>query len=167
MYRRGFTVVELVIVITIMGILLVLGVVNLRGAQANARDEERKTDIESISLHLENFYLSGTDGSTAVGDYPPTTLTGAAIQTSLRDADMKSFTAPGAASLAASFIPATNTVQTTAGVLPQPTISQYVYQPLQADGTLCTTTAQECRKFNLFFRLETDNLVYMVTSKNQ
>jgi len=167
MYRRGFTVVELIIVITIMSILLVLGVVNLRSTQANARDEERKTDIESIALQLENFYLSGTDGSTTIGDYPPTTLTGAAIQPSLRDADMKSFTAPGAASLAASFIPATNITQTTAGIAPQPTISQYVYQPLQSDGTLCTTGAQECRKFNLYYRLEGDATVYMVGSKNQ
>lgn len=167
MYRRGFTVVELIIVITIMGILLVLGVVNLRSTQANARDEERKTDIESIALHLDGFYLSGTDGSTSVGEYPPTTLTGAAIQPSLRDADMKSFTAPGAASLAASFIPATNNVQTISGVLPLPTISQYVYQPLQPSGALCTTAVQDCRKFNLFYRLEVDGLVYMTTSKNQ
>ncbi len=64
MRRRGFTIVELVIVITIMAILLTLGVVNLRSAQANARDTERKTDIESIAQHLETYYTSGTDSST-------------------------------------------------------------------------------------------------------
>jgi prepilin-type N-terminal cleavage/methylation domain-containing protein len=36
MRRRGFTIVELIIVITIMAILLTLGVVNLRRFKANA-----------------------------------------------------------------------------------------------------------------------------------
>ena len=53
MLRRGFTIVELIITITIMGILLVLAVVNVSGTQAQARDDERKADVESISLNLE------------------------------------------------------------------------------------------------------------------
>ena len=55
MKRRGFTIVELIIVITIMGTLLILGVVNLRGSQANSRDAERRTDIETIATHMETF----------------------------------------------------------------------------------------------------------------
>ncbi len=167
MYRRGFTVVELIIVITIMGILLVLGVVNLRGTQANARDSERKTDIDTIALHLENFYTSGNDTSTTFGEYPSTTIIGNELAT-LRDIDPKSLVAPGGLSPSSLVAEVSATpLQTTAGVNPQPTTGQYVYQPVQANGTLCTTAIQECRKFNLFYRLETDNLVYMVTSKNQ
>lgn len=176
MYRRGFTIVELIIIITIMGILLVLGVVNLRGTQANARDEERKTDIDTIALHLENFYTSGNDVSTTFGDYPSTAIIGNELAT-LRDIDPKSLVAPGgltSSSLVAEVNP--TPLQTTAGVNPQPTTVQYVYQPLQADGTLCTTAVQECRKFNLFYKLEVANItpgcpapgyVCMVTSKNQ
>ncbi len=167
MYRRGFSIVELIVIITIMGILLILGVVNLRGSQANARDDERKTDIETIALHLENFFLSGTDGSTTVGQYPSTALTGADIQPNMRDADMKSFTAPGAANLASSFLPATNNAQNIIDVRPQPTISQYIYQPLLQNSALCTPGMVDCRTFNLYFKLETDNIVYMVTSKNR
>lgn len=63
MRRRGFTIIELVIVITIMAILLTLGVVNLRGTQASARDSERTTKAESIAQHLEAFYTSSTDAS--------------------------------------------------------------------------------------------------------
>jgi len=176
MYRRGFTIVELIITITIMGILLVLGVVNLRGTQANARDDERKTDIEAIAMHLESYYMSGTDGTTAFGRYPSTGLIGNE-EANLRDIDPKSLATPGAAVDAnnvpiSSLTPATETtgvaqVQTTTGVNPQPTINTYVYQPVQANGMLCNSGAQECRKFNLYYRLETDNIVYMVTSKNQ
>ncbi|MEP7204968.1 MAG: prepilin-type N-terminal cleavage/methylation domain-containing protein [Candidatus Saccharibacteria bacterium] len=165
MYRRGFTIVELIIVITVMGVLLVLGVVNLRGLQANARDEKRKTDIESIALQLETYYKVGTDNTANTNSYPSTVLV-TNVQATLRDADMKSFTAPGAANLAASFI-AEGGGTTTATVGPQPTTSQYGYQPLLADGSICYLVTSVCRKFNLYYRLESDNTVYMVTSKNQ
>jgi prepilin-type N-terminal cleavage/methylation domain-containing protein len=180
MRHRGFTIVELIIVITIMAILMTLGVVNMRSSQANGRDAERKTDIESIAQHLETYYTSGTDGSTDVGSYPSTTITGslANIQLALRDIDPASFVAPGLptdtaninASVTSTFIAATNAVQTAVGVTPQPTINQYVYQPLYLVGstwTLCTDNAQLCRKFNLYYRQEVDNSVIMVTGKNQ
>jgi len=164
MDRRGFTIVELAVVITVMGILLVLGIVNLDSAQANARDSERKTDIETIATHLETFYTFGTDGSTTTGSYPSTNII-SQERTFLRDIDSKSLATPGASS--SSLIAATNNLQTVADITPQPTISQYVYQPIQSDGTLCTLDAQECRKFNLYYRLEVDNVVYISTSKHQ
>lgn len=165
---RGFTVVEIVITITVMGILLTLGVVSLNATQVNGRDAERKGDIEAIQVHLETFYRSGTDGSTTFGRYPSTVVTDtASTSVLLRDIDDRSLLAPNVTNPALSFIPATNTNQTEAGVTPQPTTSQYVYQPLQSDGSLCTLESQECRKFNLFYRLEGDNTVYKVTSKNQ
>ena len=68
MRRRGFTIIELVITITIMAILLTLGVVSLSGTQKNARDSERKSDISTIALNLESYYLSGTDSSTISQD---------------------------------------------------------------------------------------------------
>jgi len=167
---RGFTVVELVITITIMGILLTLAVVNLTSTQANGRDAERKGDIEAIQTNLEAFYRTGTDTSTSLGRYPSTIIAGASettIRGILRDVDFKSLIAPNATSVTTSFIAATNTDQTTSGITPQPTVSQYVYQPLQNNGSLCVNETQECRKFNLYYRLETDNTVYKVTSKNQ
>lgn len=168
MNHRGFSIVELMVVITVLATLLVLGTVNLRGSQDNATDAERKTDIESIGFHLEAFYKSGTDGSTTIGRYPSTALVvdSTSITQMLRDIDPKSFRAPGVET-GTSLVEATNDTQTTAGVMPQPTTSQYVYQPIQNNGALCTLETQECRKFNLYFRLATDNTVYMVTSKNQ
>ncbi len=107
-----------------------------------------------------------------LGTYPSTLITAnaAAMTAALRDIDTKSLTAPGMTDPTTptqTFVPASNNVQTTAGVLPQPTKDQYVYQPLQTDGTLCTTAAQECRKFNLYYRSEVDDTVKMVTSTNQ
>lgn len=167
MNRRGFTITELIIVITIMGILLVLGVVNLRGSQAQARDDERRSDIEAIGLNLESFYSTGTDSSTSLGRYPSTAMIGHET-TYLRDIDPKSIATPGNTS--SSVIAATNATQTATGVGPQPTISQYLYQPLKSVGgtwSVCTDETQECRKFNLYYRLESDNTVYKATSRNQ
>jgi len=169
MNRRGFTIVELLIVIALMGILLTLSVVNLRGTQISSRDTERKTDIDTISSQLEIFYKVGADNSSVLGRYPSTAELNSStnIQANLRDTDLKSFTPPGATSADTGFVAATNSTQTTAGVLPQPTTSTYVYQPLQQDESLCTLSSQACTKFNLYYKLESDGLVYMKTSKNQ
>lgn len=172
--RRGFTIVELIITITIMGILLTLAVVNVGTTQAKSRDEERKADIDSIAINLESFYMAGADGATTFGHYPSTSIAASAtaLKAALRDADMKSFMAPGVTDSTQTFVGSTNTgtalsIQTAAGVLPQPTISQYVYQPIKSDGSVCVSTDIDCRKFNLYYRLETDNTIYKVTSKNQ
>lgn len=174
MYRRGFTIVELIIVITIMGILLVLGVVNLRASQISARDSERKGDIEAIGLNLESFYTSGNSNSTSFGRYPSTGIIGQETVI-LPNIDPKSLNAPGqtTSSLVAATCSGT-CVQTIAGVTPTPTINTYVYQPIQSNGNLCTNGSQECRKFNLYYQLEiatndcpAPNNICMVTSKNQ
>lgn len=175
MKRRGFTIVELIITITIMGILMTLAVVNVSTTQVRARDDERKSDIESIANNLESFFLSGTDGSVNVSRYPTTSIAGTSasnLMLNFRDADMKAFLPPGTTDTALTFIASTNvgttpSIQTTAGVLPQPTINQYVYQPIKSDGSICQAAEIDCRKFNLFYRLEADNTVYRVTSKNQ
>jgi len=172
MKRRGFTIVELIIVITIMGILLTLGVVNLRGSQVNGRDAERKVDIETIALHLETFYTSGTDDpSILYNRYPSVDPTSGLIgheRTYLRDIDLKSLASPTpAGSTASSLMAATNSTQTTASVTPQPDFDKYIYQPLKSDGSLCALSTDECIKFNLYYKLELDSTINMMTSRNQ
>lgn len=177
MKRHGFTVVELIIVITVMGILIVLGTVNLRNSTKKAYDSERKADIEAIAMNLETFYTSGTNGSSSIGFYPSTATLGtnagnctlATVQNILRDVNPKVLRTPGNNDNATScdLIKATNNDQATDGVLPQPTLSTYVYQPLQSDGSQCDTAGLECRKFNLFYKIETTDTVYKLKSKNQ
>lgn len=172
--KRGFTIVELIITITIMGILLTLAVVNIGTTQLKARDDQRRSDIESIAANLESFYIAGTDNSTDFSRYPSVGITGSSanITASLRDADLKSFLPPGTTDVSQTFLPSTNTgsspsIQTTAGVQPQPTVNQFVYQPIKSDGSVCQSGETDCRKYNLFYRLEADNTVYKFVSKNQ
>jgi len=60
----GFTLFELLVVISIIGILLALGMVGFSTAQKKARDARRKEDMEAIQKAMEQYYaLSG-------GSYP-------------------------------------------------------------------------------------------------
>ena len=52
---KGFTIVELLIVIVIIGILAAVVIVTYQGVQAKARDTERKTDIKALHGHLEAY----------------------------------------------------------------------------------------------------------------
>ena len=174
MIRRGFTVVELLIIITIMGILLTLAVVNLNSTQANARDSERKGDAESLALHLESYYRNQDPNIVkSGGSYPGTTyLTTAQIKQYLPDLDLKNVYAPGKAEPdTISLQAATNTLTDPASIDPAPSTSNdiYVYQPLTTSGALCTDplTDGDCRRFNIYYYQESDSTVHVITSKNQ
>lgn len=56
--QSGFTIVELLIVIVIIGILATLVIVTFSGVQQKARDSERKTDINAVAGQLEAFYAN-------------------------------------------------------------------------------------------------------------
>lgn len=53
---RGFTIVELLIVIVVIGILAALVIVTYNGIQQRARDTERKTDIKGMQGQLEAYW---------------------------------------------------------------------------------------------------------------
>ncbi len=54
--QKGFTIIELLIVIAIIAILALLVLNNFQGAQAKARDSQRRTDINNVHAKLEEFY---------------------------------------------------------------------------------------------------------------
>ncbi|MBI2103910.1 type II secretion system protein GspG [Candidatus Woesebacteria bacterium] len=51
----GFTLVELLVVISIIGVLLSIAIFGLTGARESARDAKRKSDLESIRSGLELY----------------------------------------------------------------------------------------------------------------
>lgn len=177
MKLRGFTIVELIITITIMGILLTLAVVNLNSSQANARDSERAGDVEAITLNLESYYNNSSEDALgnfakSGGTYPGSSyLASSTFSKILPDIDPKSIHAPGVDLTAPmSFVAATNNSQSPTTILPKPskTNDVYVYQPLTANGGPCTDPAvSECRKFNIYYYQETSDSVKQITSKNQ
>ncbi len=171
MKLRGFTAVELLIVIVIMAILLILAVVNVRSTQINGRDNERTVDVENTALSLETYYNTSSNSDRGGGSRYPgvSSISADELKVILPDFDQKNIKTPGNNSDAGiSIVPASNNIETVEGVLPQPTIDSYVYQAINTNGTLCIENLTEsCRRFNIFYRLEMDNTVYVLRSKNR
>lgn len=54
--QKGFTIVELLIVIVVIGILAALVLNTFAGVQQRARDTERQTDVTALATQLEVYY---------------------------------------------------------------------------------------------------------------
>lgn len=80
--NSAFTLVELLVVMTILAILVSVGLVSFRSSQFRSRDAERKSDLKQISSSLELFfsdygkYPSGTGGTIEACLYNPGTGSG-------------------------------------------------------------------------------------------
>jgi type II secretion system protein G len=67
-HQRGFTLIEILIVMVIIGILATLSIGSFQSSQQKARDAERKSDLQQIANSLEAYYND-------YGQYPASTLT--------------------------------------------------------------------------------------------
>lgn len=56
-YKKGFTIVELLIVIVVIAILATISIVAYNGVQSRARDSERITKVKAIGRAIEMYYV--------------------------------------------------------------------------------------------------------------
>ena len=54
--QRGFTLVELMVVITIVAVLATIGIVSYQVVLKNSRDARRQTDLRTIQTGLEQYF---------------------------------------------------------------------------------------------------------------
>lgn len=139
--NQGFTIVELLIVIVVIGILALLVITTYSGIQAKARNSKRQTDIQSLQTQLEAFFSQN-------GYYP--SLTDMNSQTWLGD-KMKSLDQNA-------LIDPSNPSSPPSKILlaaPDTTKHQYAYDVKQSDGaTSCETDDTTCAKYTLTAQYE-------------
>lgn len=69
--QKGFTIIELLVVIVIIGILVALALPNLFAAQARGRDSDRKNELKNLQQRLEtHFNDNGVYPATLAGMSP-------------------------------------------------------------------------------------------------
>ncbi len=66
--QGGFTLLELLIVIVIIGILALLIIPNITSAPKKARDTQRKTDLKAVQKGLEEYFVSNNAYPAALTD---------------------------------------------------------------------------------------------------
>jgi general secretion pathway protein G len=129
--NQGFTIVELLIVIVVIGILATLVITTYNGVQSKARDTKRQTDINAIQGQVEAY-------NTNAGFYP----TLANINSGAwRAVNMKGLDA--------------NALQDPQGnaqaLVAAPAAKSYAYAPLPAG---CDDSATSCTSYTLTATLE-------------
>lgn len=172
--QRGFTIVELIVVIVILGIIMSLAVVSVINSQVGARDTEREEDVQAIARQMESIYDDSTFGTVVLASYPGT-LQIDWLTNEIQDGlDKRALYSPSANNTGPfSLISASTANENPGSITPKPGPNNdiYVYQPLKADGSLCGSTGiaahEICVRFNLYYWNEANNEVRKITSRNQ
>lgn len=128
--QSGFTIVELLIVIVVIGILAGLVVTTFAGIQKKARDTERQTDVKAVHAQLEAYYAQN-------GFYPTEANMDddSFITTNLKGLDLEALADPKGTSNDVAAAPAANV---------------YSY----AATTSCNNTTTLCATYTLTATLE-------------
>ena len=129
---KGFTIVELLIVIVVIAILATLVIVTFTGIQQKARDSQRQTDINALDSHIEAFFASN-------GYYPTLNdlQTSSWVTTNLKGIDPQAFVDPKGGALAGTA-----------------TASAYGYSTTGCTTTTPSSDTNQCTAFTLTSDLE-------------
>lgn len=191
--KRGFTVVEILIALTIMVILLTLGVLSMDSLDKNARDKERESDIATIARGLERRYEEGNpvlaNGDSLKGMYPGTNE--ALHMSGAERVGWDPETVPGGYFF--ENLPGTSHASIVSPIQNKDNLSEegwriicvsscapagdtnqinahfvddnYVYEPVDRNGNICYSN--DCSSFSLYWKSEVEDTIKVVKSKHR
>jgi prepilin-type N-terminal cleavage/methylation domain-containing protein len=128
---KGFTIVELLIVIVVIGILALLVITTYSGIQAKARNSKRQTDIQSLQTQLEAFFSQN-------GYYP-----------SLADVNSASWLSSNMKSLDQGALTDPSNPTASKTLVASPTAKSYAYEVTDSSGNSCASDDTTCAKYTL------------------
>lgn len=153
-HQSGFTIIELIAVLVIIGILATLIVFSFSGVRSRDRDAVRQADIDTMQSHLEVFYAEHSR-------YP-----------TLAQINDTNWLAQNMANLNADALADPSWSQDgscangdQAILVNTPAVDCYAYSPTSSDGEACDNTNVPCAHYTLTANLETDE-EYIKTSLN-
>lgn len=165
--QKGFTIVELLIVIVIIGILATLVIVTFSGIQQRARDTQRQTDINAIQSQVEAY-------NAQTGTYPTLQMLN---DDNWRNENMKGFPrdalfAPGQktdgddgeANKPGSGASTTAKYQYLAWTEPTVPEGDAEGTPCVTDGVVSVTTTSNCQSYKITAALESGTEAYVKSS---
>jgi prepilin-type N-terminal cleavage/methylation domain-containing protein len=132
--QQGFTIVELLIVIVVIGILAALVITTFTGIQKKARDTERQTDVKAVHGQVEAYYAQN-------GRYPTLTDINDATwrSTNMKGLDAEALKDPKGASSTLAAAAAANV---------------YSYDVQRSGGGTCDNSTNDCAEYTITATLE-------------
>lgn len=132
--QAGFTTIELVLVIVIIGILSALVITTRAGVQQNERNTERQRDIKELRNGLESYF--------AQADQYPT----------LKDFNSSQWRTSNLKAIEADVFRDPSNIEDM--LLDKPTRNTYAYTVTSASGAPCGTAKDPCTQYTLTATLE-------------
>lgn len=138
--NKGFTIVELLIVIVVIGILALLVITTYSGIQAKARNSKRSTDVKSLQTQIEAYFSQS-------GYYPSRTdmNTLSWRQSNMKSLDGNAIKDPSSATCD----PATSTATSNPCLVGSPVAKAYSYAVTDSSGNSCESDDTTCAKYTL------------------
>lgn len=144
--QKGFTLVELLVVVSIIGLLSTLAVVALGSARVQARDAKRVADVKQMQTALELYFSDNNGYPGSDGGGSGLTLGSGNFTALTRENGFENTPSPGTETVYMGNVPAN----------PSPGGADYVYLGLDSDRTTeCTSGA--CAAYSITFTLESDS----------
>ena len=138
--NRGFTIVELLIVIVVIGILALLVITTYSGIQAKARNSKRQTDIASVQTQLEAYFSQN-------GYYP--SLTDMNTGTSATSSADSSWASTNMKSLDQTALTDPSNPNQSKQLKSAPAAKWYAYAVTDSNGNSCESDDTTCAKYTL------------------
>lgn len=135
--QRGFTIIELMVVVIMICILSALVITTSTGIQQKNRDKERQEDITTIYNQLESYYIKNSV-------YPTLAQINDSSwrSTNMKDLNVASLQDPKGKS---------------PNLASSPSSATYSYAVRASDGRPCDNTATDCTSYTLTATLESAN----------
>jgi prepilin-type N-terminal cleavage/methylation domain-containing protein len=132
----GFTTIEIVLVLVIIGILATLVITTRAGVQQNQRNTERQRDIKELRDGLEGYFANTNQYPTLANLNDPSWRA-----TNLKAIEPATFQDPSNKSGSVNLVD-------------EPTAGTYTYSVTSASGAPCGSAAEPCTQYTLTATLE-------------